>query len=159
MEDWKLHHVGIVVRDGDKAIEYYKSMGAIAMGLEFYNSLGIPTTKPEAILDNKTCTDIMVYGKPADPKLALKLQFIQVGPVVLEFVQPVGGESIWKEFLCRGEGVQHIAFTVDNFDEEVAKLTKRRFPIIFSGKIQKTGARFVYLDMRNVGGTIIELIG
>ena len=159
MENWKLHHIGIVVKDVDKATEYYKSMGATVMGLEFYQSLGIPTTKPEIILDNKSFTDLVAYGKPTDPKLKLRIRFAQMGPVVFEFLQPVEGESITKEFLdSKGEGTQHIAFAVDNFDEEVAELTKEGLPIIFSGKRQPTGGGFAYFETRNVGNTIIELL-
>ena len=53
-KNWKFNHVGVVVRDMEKAVEYYKS-------------LGIATTiGPQGVADIRTYPDLKVYGKPAD---------------------------------------------------------------------------------------------
>jgi methylmalonyl-CoA/ethylmalonyl-CoA epimerase len=145
-EHWKLHHVGVVVKDVDQAIEYYKSLGATV-------------SKPEIIFDNRLYSEIEVYGKPADAKLKIKIRVARMGTVALEFLQPVEGESITQEFLdTRGEGLQHLAFVVNNLDEEITILQKKGIRVIFSGRERATGFRFAYFETLEVGNTIIELV-
>jgi len=101
-DNWKFSHMGVIVRDLDKTVEYYQS-------------LGIATITPEFIMDNKSFTSFTIYGKPADPKIKIKARMAQVGPVRFELLQPVEGESLQKEFLeNRGEGIMNIAFAVDD---------------------------------------------
>ncbi len=124
---WKFHHIGVAVKDMDKALEYYQSLGIIA------------TIEPEVQEDG------------------IKLRYVQIGSITFELVQPVEGESPQKEFLnSRGEGIDHIAFSVDDLDEETAKLVEKGVPIIIGGR-SKTGG-FAYFDTRKVGNVIIELI-
>jgi methylmalonyl-CoA/ethylmalonyl-CoA epimerase len=145
-EHWMLHHVGVVVKDVDQAIENYKSLGAT-------------TSKPERIFDNRLFSDIEVYGKAADPQLKIKIRVARIGAVTLEFLQPVEGESITQEFLDnRGEGIQHLAFAVENLDEEIAILKGKGIRVIFSGRERATGFRFAYFEPNKVGNTIIELV-
>lgn len=69
------------------------------------------------------------HGKPswAREKIALA----QVGDVQLELVQPVEGDSIYRDFLLEhGEGLHHIKFLVDDVDETAAMLTEQGFPSI-----------------------------
>jgi len=58
-----------------------------------------------------------------------------------------------------GEGINHIAFTVDaeHFEPEVEKMKTKGLPILFSGW-KKNGGGFVYFDTRKVGGIITELM-
>ena len=141
-KSWKLHHVGVVVSDMDKALEYYKS-------------LGIATFEPEVTVETNSFADIMSYGKPAD-LIKLKIKMIKIGPVTLELIQPVEGESPQKEFLnSKGEGINHIAFTVDDLDKERTKLIEKGIPIMLARKDQRV---FAYLDTRKVGNVVIELM-
>jgi len=143
--NWKFHHVAVVVRDMDKAIEYYQS-------------LGIATFQPEFMLDSSTYTDYKVYGKTPDTIDKTRMRFVQLGSFILELVQPVEGESIYKEFLkSKGEGFHHIAFSVDDLEGETAKLAKKGIPVITRVKLQ-TGTGFAYFDIGKVGNVIIELI-
>ena len=141
-KSWEFRHIGVVVRDMDKAVEYYQS-------------LGIATIAPEHTADNKSL-DLMVYGKPADPRLKIKIRMVQIGPVTLELLQPVEGESPHKEFLdSKGEGAHHIAFTVDDLEKERANLVEKGTPIMLTRKDQDS---FAYFDIRKVGNIVIELI-
>ena len=145
--NWKFHHIAVVVRDMDKAVEYYQS-------------LGIATFKPEFMLDSSTYTYYEVYGKTPAPDTIDKtrMRLVQIGPLLLELIQPVEGEPIYKEFLeSNGEGTHHIAFSVDDLDEETAKLAKKGIPVITRIKLQ-TGISLAYVDIRKVGNVIIELI-
>ena len=141
MEDnWKFHHVGVIVKDMDKAVDYYQS-------------LGIATFRPEHMFDSSTFADWKLYGKTPDTIDKHRGRFIQIGPVALELLQPVSGESIHNEFF--GEGIEHIAFSVDDLEEETAKLVEKGIPAIVSGK---GIASWAYFDTHRVGNVLIELI-
>ncbi len=145
--NWKFHHVAVVVQDMDKAVEYYQS-------------LGIGEFLPEFMLDSSTYTDYEVYGKKPTIIDKTRMRFIQIGPSFkLELVQPLEGEPIYKEFLkSKGEGIHHVAYIVDDLKEETAKLAKKDIPLITRVYRGSTGAGFAYFDIRKVGNVIIELI-
>jgi len=136
----RIHHIGIVVRDIEKAIEYYES-------------LGIGPFEPLSL----KLTDREVHGKPADNIRNISMM-AQMGPIRFELVQPVSGESVQKEFLeTRGEGGNHLGFAVDNLEEEVAKLMEKGCTVISSGKFAEGGG-FAYLDTDKVGGVIFDFL-
>ena len=142
--NWKFHHVGVAIRDIDKTVEYYQS-------------LGIATFEPEILFKSSDFADFTVNGKIPDTIVRLRIRYVQIGPFQLELIQPVEGESPQKESLNRrGDGINHIAFSVDDLDKETNKLVKKGIKIIFSGKRQTGG--FAYFDTRKVGNVIIELI-
>ena len=146
--NWEFHHMAVVVRDMDKAVEYCQSLGIVTFDPD----------KPEFMLDSSTYTYYKVYGKTPDTIDKTRMRFIQIGSFQLELVQPLEGEPIYKEFLkSKGEGVHHIAYIVDDLDEETAKLAKKGIPCITRVNL-KTSTSFAYFDIRKVGNVIIELI-
>ena len=143
--EWKFHHMAVVVRDMDRAVEYYQS-------------LGIATFKPEFMLDSSTYRGYEVYGKTPDTIDKTKMMFVQIGSFQIELVQPVEGEPIYKEFLKnQGEGTHHIAFNVDDLDKETAKLAEKGISVITRVNLA-SGAAFAYFDIRKIGNVLIELI-
>jgi methylmalonyl-CoA/ethylmalonyl-CoA epimerase len=136
-----VHQIGVIVRDMDEAVALYEGLG---IG-PFESPKG-----PAPIFDRQ------VHGKPA-PDVKNRISMAQMGAVQLELVQPVSGKSLQMEFLeKRGEGVNHLAFLVDDLDGEVAKLAQKGFRVISSGKTAMSA--FAYLDTDKVGGVIFELI-
>ena len=143
--NWEFLHVGIVVRDMDKAVEYYQS-------------LGIATFQPEHMFDSSNFTDWKIYGKTPDTIDKHKVRMVQIGPITIELLQPVSGESIHNEFLdSQGEGTEHICFVVDDLDKETAKLVEKGIPVIVSAKRQSSSI-YAYFDTRKVGNVITELV-
>ena len=133
--------IGVIVRDIDQAVSFYESLG---IG-PFESPKG-----PAPIFDRQ------VYGKPA-PDVKNRISTAQMGAIQLELVQPVSGKSLQMEFLERhGEGVNHLAFFVDDLEGEVAELVQKGFRVISSGKTARSA--FAYLDTDKVGGIIFELI-
>ena len=133
----KVHHIGVVVKDMGKAIEYYQSLG---MGP--FEPLKL--TAAEGLLRGKvlTSTPIISMG--------------MVGGVVVELSQSTEDESRIKEFFeSKGEGIHHIAFLVDDIDKETDKLVKKGLEVIFSQKFGEGGCAF--FDTSKVGGVFIEL--
>jgi methylmalonyl-CoA/ethylmalonyl-CoA epimerase len=129
--DWKFDHIGVVVRDVDEAVEHYQSLGIV-----------------------EEATDrITMEGK----KAKLVGRSVHIGPLTIELWQPVRGETVQQEFLeSQGEGVNHIAFHVDDLAKERAVLVEKGIPVVFSVKDQK-GA-MAYFDVRKIGNIFIELI-
>jgi methylmalonyl-CoA/ethylmalonyl-CoA epimerase len=148
-EDWKFHHVGIVVRDKDNAIEFYKSLG-IGPFTSFVGPSGLSVTETK------------VLGKAAGHS------FLEcstaLGGSRVTIIQPLeGGESVYSEFFeKKGEGLHHIAFIVDDLDKEIASMAKMGCSVIQSGTVMQNGkarSKYCYFDTDKVGGTIIELVG
>jgi len=144
-ENWKYLHACIVVKDMDKAIEHFRSLGVGAFPPFIGGPEGTPVT-------GKT-----VRGAPSDYDMDLRLGDGGMGGVGFELIQPLKGESIYDEFLAeKGEGVHHLAFLVDDLDKEIAEMTERGF------KVLQTGARpqgkWAYFDTDKIGGCVIELV-
>jgi len=144
-ENWKFHHVSVVVRDIEKAIEFYQSLG---IG-PFPPLIGPAGPTP--------LTGKMIRGKPADYQIDLRHAEGGVGQLQFEVVQPLEGETPVKEFLEeRGEGIHHIGFFVDDLDQETAKMAEKGFKITQSGETPTV--RWAYFDTDAVGGVVIELM-
>ena len=142
-QNWKFHHISVIVKDMNKAIQFYQSMGIGPFP---------PIIGPEGTV---TLSEKKVRGKPAEYQIDLREA--KVGDLTLEIIQPLEGETPVKEFLKKkGEGVQHIGFFVDDLDKETAKLAKKGFNITQSGKSPKV--KWAYYDTDKVGGVSIELM-
>ncbi|MBP18616.1 MAG: VOC family protein [Pseudomonadales bacterium] len=145
---WKLHHLGVPVRDLDKSLEDYKS-------------LGVATFQPEFQIDSSKNAEYLVYGQTPEPVVKTRGAMGKVGPVGIELLQPVQGETVHKELLeSTGEGVGHIAYTVDDLEAETAEMVEKGFPIILSIKPLGAAKRSaVYFDTRSkFSNLIIELM-
>jgi len=145
---WKLRHIGIPVRDLDKS-------------LEDYQSLGLASFQPEFLIDSSKYAEYLVYGKTPDPVVKTRVALGKMGPLGIELLQPVEGETVHKEFLeGSGEGIGHIAYTVDDLEKETAKLVEKGFPVILSIRLEgQTRRSAVYIDTRSrFSNLIIELI-
>lgn len=135
------HHIGVIVRDLDNAMKHYESLG-IGPFEEF------PSSEMDGL------TDKTMYGKRIDFKI--RAAMCKMGDLELELIQPVKDAALMEDFLkSRGEGIHHIAFLVDNLEEETAKLTGKGYKIVFSVK-RPGGGGGVYLDTGKVGGVILE---
>lgn len=137
----KIDQIGIVVKDMEKAVEYYQS-------------LGIGPFKP---LKNVVHIERVIRGKAAND-VKNEVRVAQMGSVQLELVHTLEGESLQKEFLeARGEGVNHLGFFVDDLDKETVKMEEKGVKILSRSRY-KGGGGAVYLDTAKIGGVILELI-
>ena len=155
----KLSHIGIVVRDIDKAMDYYGSVFG----------LGSFTTE---IYDLKS---FLYRGKTASARVKAAIAYS--GPVFIELVQVLEGETVHTEFLReKGEGLQHVAFLVRNLDEKLTELAKSGVEPVMrlrisienpadsdaaqAGTSKKTSLELteVCLDSDKIGGTMIQLM-
>jgi len=144
-ENWKFHHISVVVRDMNKAIKFFEKLG---IG-PFPPLIGPAGTVP---LTNK-----VLKGKKADYDLDLRHAKGGVGDLQFEVVQPLKGKTPVKAFLeGKGEGIHHIGFFVDDFDKEAAKMKARGFKITQGAETPTV--KWAYFDTDKVGGVCIELM-
>ena len=133
-------HIGVVVKDLDKTIDYYTSM----WGLGPWQKLERSLTKEQLIAD-------AVYNSP----YVLKIGFAQWGSMKLELLQPVEGKSIWSDFLeTSGEGIHHLCFDVSNWDEAVTQTKKQGARLLVGARTKEVS--WCYFET-SPGGLIIEI--
>ena len=159
---WKFHHLGVIVADMEKVVEYYRSLGFVDILPARDRSTPPPTwvemtTYGETVLADG---EALVPPKPGD--MSPPNTWCRIGSMTLEIIQP--GEGGWKnvnrDFLENvGEGINHIAYMIngEHFEQEVEKMKSRGLEIVLSGR-QSTGGGFVYFDTRKAGGIITELM-
>lgn len=134
-----IDQVGIVVRDLQKAIEYYSSV------------LGIG---PFRVFEEYT-PDLLVRGKIVPTRA--KFAFAQAGRLQVELIQNIEGENIYAEFLReKGEGLHHVAMCVDDADAEIEKWEKCGIEVLQKG--HAGGSSWAYFDTQAIGGVIFEII-
>ena len=136
--------VAIVCRD----IEATSKRWAAVLGVD---PPQIRTTKPGHEVK------VMFRGRPSEGQA--KLAFIKLGQVTLELIQPVGGDTSWKQYLdANGEGVQHIAFQVADLDKTIRGFAASGIPVLHQGRYDDDSGAYVYVDSAKALGVTLELL-
>ena len=85
--NWKLLHVGIPVRDLDKSMKDYQTLGTASF-------------QPEFVIDSSKFAEYLVYGKTPDPVVRTRVAMGRVGPLRLNCCSPFKGKrstrSSWR---------------------------------------------------------------
>lgn len=137
-----LCQVGLVVKDADR------------VAAKLSQVTGVKASEP-TLTDDFEKARTQFRGSPSPAKA--KLIFFDMGQVSIEIIEPIGGPSTWREFLDRhGDGVHHIAFTVNNTDPSAAGLAAEGIPVVQSGVFE--GGKYVYLEGERELGVILELL-
>lgn len=130
MKTLKIDHIGIAVKSIEQARKLYEGI----LGLKYEGS--------ETVAEQKVTTAFFPIG---DTEIEL-----------LESTDPDG--PIAKFIEKRGEGIQHIAFRVDNIEEALEELKKQGIQLIDEKpRIGAGGARIAFLHPKATGGVLIEL--
>lgn len=126
----KIEHIGIAVKNISEANKTYKSL----LGYEHY--------KTENVEGEGVTTS-----------------FFKCGESKIELLEATKKDSPIAKFIeKRGEGIHHIAFSVDNIKQEVERLKKEGFTIL--NEEPKKGADnklVVFLHPKSANGVLIEL--
>jgi catechol 2,3-dioxygenase-like lactoylglutathione lyase family enzyme len=135
---FNLHHIAIVVKNLEKAIRFYQSIGVGPFEdyppLKEYTRLDVP--------------DELGFQK-------VKIKVVQIGPVQLQLIQPGEGMSLYKDFLeKKGEGVYHLGFVVEDVDESEAEVKRMGLQVLSSGR-REDGSGFSYLNTAGEGGVTL----
>lgn len=120
----RAHHVSEIVRDLDRACEYYESIG-----------LGV-FEKANLEFDEQR-----YLGKPFSVLgIKVRAKFCHLGRIRFEVTGGIEGESFWKEFLeARGGGIHHIGFCVDDIDGLKARLHESGLELPYTSKYKGGG--------------------
>jgi len=131
----KIRHIGIIVNDIAEAIEPFKKL------LELKDE------------------DIFIMP-PLGTEAESRFAFVLVGGIELEMIQPISEH--FKKFIGnQPEGLNHIAYVVENIEESVRLLQEKGCRL---GHVTKDGildmgrSRVAYFDPATTGGMLIELV-
>lgn len=133
--------IGIIVEDIGRAIEFYTSVFGIG-----------PFAVREVELD-----DVIYRGRLCHCRQINA--FAQLGPIQIELIQPLEGESPHADFLMKnGGGLEHLRFQVANLNAVLVELGRRGIEPIYYKSFPRYGMAFAYLDSAKVGGILFELM-
>jgi hypothetical protein len=87
------------------------------------------------------------------------MAFTELGTVELELIQPMEGESIWKDYLREhGEGIHHIRFNVDDLDPVQAYLHEKGIESAQHGSGIRPGTLWMNFASEDQVGFVIEVM-
>lgn len=140
-------HVGIVVHSIEETLE--KMKGIFDLGEYRINPF-----PPEG-----SDVQLMYHGKKTD--FSARFCFIQMGDSELELIEPVNGESVWKDFLKeKGEGIHHLKFEVESINETIREFQKMGVECTQYGSAvgPNAGKTWAYFDTVKQLGYVTEIL-
>ena len=126
----KIEHIGIAVKDLGISNELFEKL------------LGKPAYKEESVASE-----------------GVKTTFFEIGESKIELVGSEKNDSAIEKYLEKNrEGIHHLAFGVENLEEEILRLKNQGF--IFINETPKIGAdnkKVVFLHPKSTNGVLVEL--
>ena len=90
----------------------------------------------------------------------IKASFIPIGDTAVELLQSTTPEGVINKFIeKRGEGVQHIAYQVENIEKALEELKAKGIPLI--DEKPRKGAhnsKVAFLNPKGTYGVLVELV-
>lgn len=125
----KVDHIGIAVKD-------------LAETLKIYEVLGLKATETEVVEEQK-----------------VKVAFLPTGDSEVELLESTTPDGpIAKYIEKNGEGIQHIAFRVENLAQRLAELKEKGVRLIDEKPRRGAGgANIAFLHPKSTHGVLIEL--
>ena len=141
----RLHHVGIVVKDMEKAIAQMEALGFGPFKFDDEHRTFAIDFKGE------------LHGKPAEWTTLISNGMM--GDVELELLEPVKGDQALKETLdAQGEGLHHIGWLTTDLKGDMEKMT-RRAPRSGPAPSSRGSPGFCYFENTPIGNLAIETAG
>jgi catechol 2,3-dioxygenase-like lactoylglutathione lyase family enzyme len=118
--------------------------------------LGVPAPRIAVTRAGKEVQE-MFRGRPSEGQI--KIAYFNLPNVALELMEPVGGDTSWKEHLDKhGEGVHHVAFRVEDLDRSLEQCERLGYPVLHRGRFDRLDGTYVYLDSQEALGVTVELL-
>jgi methylmalonyl-CoA/ethylmalonyl-CoA epimerase len=125
----KIHHVGVVVRDMEQALRFYR------------DTLGLPVHKLETIQEQ-----------------GVRAALLTLGDSEIELLEPVVPDTGVARYLERkGEGLHHICFQVDDIERDLNALKMRGTEMIDQQTRIGLAGRICFLHPSAMDGALVEL--
>ncbi|MDL2241869.1 methylmalonyl-CoA epimerase [Bacteroidales bacterium OttesenSCG-928-L03] len=125
-----IEHIGIAVKSIEESLPYYENI----LGLKCYNI--------EVVEDQK-----------------VKTAFFKVGQTKIELLEPTSEESTIAKYIeKRGEGIHHIAYSVDNVGEALKEVEAKGVKLIDQAPRKGAeGLNIGFLHPKSTGSVLTEL--
>ncbi|MGB9668612.1 MAG: methylmalonyl-CoA epimerase [Thermosulfidibacteraceae bacterium] len=125
----KIDHIGIAVRNIEKAKKLYKL-------------LGLEVSGEEVVEDQR-----------------VKIAFIQVGETRIELLEPTSDDSPVMKFIeKRGEGIHHIALEVEDLEGTLRLLAESGLELIDKEPRKGAhSTRIAFIHPKSTNGVLLEL--
>lgn len=126
----KVDHIGIAVKDLAATLAFYEGM------------LGLKSVETEVVEDQK-----------------VKVAFLPTGDSEVELLESTSPDGAIAKFIEKnGEGIQHIAFRVDNLEQRLAELKEKGVRLIDQKPRRGAGgANIAFLHPKSTFGVLVEL--
>jgi methylmalonyl-CoA/ethylmalonyl-CoA epimerase len=125
----KVHHIGIVVRDMEQAMRFYR------------DTLGLHVHKVETIEEQ-----------------GVKAALLTLGDSEIELLEPVVPDTGVARYLeRRGEGLHHVCFQVDDIERDLKLLKAGDIELIDQETRIGLAGRICFLHPNAMDGTLVEL--
>ena len=126
----KIEHIGIAVKNLENANELFKKL----FGKEHYK---IEKVESEAV----------------------STSFFMLGETKIELIAATNSESTITKFIeKKGEGIHHIAYTVDDIKTEMDRLKKEGFEFIHQEPKEGADNKLIcFLHPKSTNGVLVEL--
>jgi methylmalonyl-CoA/ethylmalonyl-CoA epimerase len=130
MKILKIDHLGIAVNSIDSGKDFWSGV------------LGLDCEGAETVAEQKVTT-----------------AFFPVGESEVELLESTAPDGpVAKYIEKRGQGIQHVAFRVENIDEALAELKEKGVQLIDQQpRIGAGGARIAFLHPKATNGVLVEL--
>jgi len=122
--------------------------------------IGVAVSNLEEAL--KVYTDVLglrLHGTEVVEEQKVRVAFMPVGDTEIELLESTDPEGPIAKFIeKRGEGIQHIAFRVDDIEEALEQMRRKGVRLIDEKpRYGAGGARIAFLHPKSTGGVLVEL--
>lgn len=126
----KLDHIGIAVSNLDESIKFYRDI----LGMELHGT--------ETVAEQK-----------------VRVAFLPVGDTEVELLESTDAEGPIAKFIeAKGQGIQHLAFSVPDIEAALAELKAKGVRLIDEKpRYGAGGAKIAFLHPKATNGVLIEL--
>lgn len=126
----KVDHIGIAVNNLDESVKFYQDI----LGLELHGT--------EVVEEQK-----------------VKVAFLPIGDTEVELLESTSPDGPIAKFIeAKGQGIQHIAYRVDDIEAALEEMKAKGVRLIDEKpRYGAGGARIAFLHPKSTNGVLIEL--
>lgn len=130
MKVLKLDHIGIAVKDLEESLKFYQDI------------LGLKCEGTEVVEEQK-----------------VRVAFLPVGDTEVELLESTDTEGPIAKFIeKKGEGIQHLAFRVENIEAAIEEMKQKGVKMIDEKpRYGAGGARIAFCHPKSTNGILVEL--
>jgi len=141
----KVKHIGLVVPDLNASMAAASQL----LGLGAFRVIEPEAFEAPPYYEKKY--------RGSDEDFAFRCAYAPMGPLEIEFIQPVKGKTVYDDFLREtGGGLHHFAIEVQDLERELERMVAAGGAVIQSAK--RTGLSWAYVELGSLNGLVLELI-